>query len=349
MIGRLTLMLVSVAVALGLLELGCRLVRGPASLLDWSNIVLAERRATRSVTDGRMIHDAQLGFVGRPGYASRGSTNDSKGYRLTPAQEGVSLTDRPILVVGDSYAQGDEVEDNETWAALVQSLLQRRLINAGVSGYGLDQAVLRAERSAAEERPAAIVLIFIAEDLRRSEMKRVWGAEKPYFELRNGGLALRNVPVAQPPDPASTLDTWQRLLGWSVLVDTILRHKGWQYEWSIDHARALPRGTSQNLACPLIDRLAGLGLPTLVVAAYDPYVWKDAEYAEEQRRLSRMVLACAERAGLASLDLFPAMDPAVKKSGHAAIFRSSHPGPAGHRIAAEEIAAALAQLHIPPR
>lgn len=349
MIGRLALILVSVAVGLGLLELGCRLVRGPASLLDWSNIVLAERRATRSVTDSRMIHDAELGFVGRPGYASRGTNNDSKGYRVAPAQEGMTRADKPILVVGDSYAQGDEVEDDETWAALVQPLVQRRLINAGVSGYGLDQAVLRAERSAADERPAAIVLIFIAEDLRRSEMKRVWGAEKPYFELHDGGLALRNVPVAQPPDPASTLDTWQTLLGWSVLIDTILRHKGWQYEWSIDHARAMPRGAGEMLACPLIDRLAGLGLPTLVVAAYDPYVWKDAEYAKDQRRLSRVVLACADRAGLASLDLFPAMDSAVETFGPAAIFRSSHPGPAGHRIAAEQIAATLARLHIPPR
>lgn len=349
MIGRFALVLVSLTVGLGLLELGCRLVRGPASLMDWSNIVLAERRATRSVTDSRMIHDAELGFVGRPGYASRDTNNDSKGYRFTPSPEGLNQADRPILVVGDSYAQGDEVEDNETWATLAQPLLQRRMINAGVSGYGLDQAILRAERSAAEEWPAAIVLIFIAEDLRRSEMKRVWGVEKPYFELHDGSLAQRNAPVALPPDPASTLDTWQRLLGWSVLVDTILRHKGWQYEWSIDHARATPRGTGEILACPLIDRLANLGVPTLVVAAYDPYVWKDAEYAEEQRRLSRIVLACAERAGLASLDLFTAIDSAVKSFGHTAIFRSSHPGPAGHRIAAERIAAALAELHIPPR
>ena len=334
--GRLALVVASVLFTLGVLEIGCRLWRGPESLLDWSNIVLKDRRATRAAGDGRLKYDAELGFV------------PAQGYRPTPAPAGLALAEPPILVVGDSYAHGDEVADEETWATLLQPLAHRRAVNAGVSGYGLDQIVLRAERAARDIQPAAIVLVFIAEDLRRSEMKRVWGAEKPYFEPSSGAPVLRNVPVPASPAPEATLDPWQRLFGRSVLVDTVLKHKGWQYEWAIDHERALPRGEGERLACPLLERLSRLGVPTLVVAAYDPYVWMDAGYAREQRRLSAVVLDCARRAGVGTLDLFDPIDEAVTTLGYAAIFRSSHPGPTGHRIAAEQIAAALTRLHIPP-
>ena len=336
MLGRLVLVVSSVLLTLGVLEIGCRLWRGPEALLNWSNIVLEDRRATRTAGAGRLKYDSDLGFV------------PTQGYRPTPAPTGLALAEPPILVVGDSYAHGDEVSDEETWAALLQPLAHRRTVNAGVSGYGLDQIVLRAERVAPEIKPAAIVLVFIAEDLRRSEMKRVWGAEKPYFEPSGGGPVLRNVPVPQPPAPEATLSLAQRLFGWSVLVDTVLKHKGWQYEWAIDHERVLPRGEGEKLACPLLARLSRLGVPTLVVASYDPNVWMDAGYAHEQRRLSALVLDCARSAGFGTLDLFETIDLAVTKLGYAAIFRSSHPGPTGHRLAAEQIAAALARFHIPP-
>lgn len=337
MLGRLTLVVSSVLLTLAVLEIGCRLWQGPRALLDWSNIVLDDRRATRTDGVGQLKYDAELGFV------------PIEDYRPTPAPAGLALAEPPVLVVGDSYAHGDEVSDEETWAALLQPLTHRRTTNAGVSGYGLDQIVLRAERVAPEIKPAAMVLVFIAEDLRRSEMKRLWGAEKPYFEARDAAPpVLRNVPVPQPPAPEDTLDLAQRLLGWSVLVDTVLKHKGWQYEWAIDHERVLSRGEGEKLACPLLQRLSKLGVPTLVVASFDPYVWRDAVYAAEQRRLSGVVLDCARRAGFGTLDLFETIDQAVSKLGYAAVFRSSHPGPTGHQIAAEQIATALAQFHIPP-
>ena len=94
----------------------------------------------------------------------------------------MALAEPPILVVGDSYAHGDEVNDAETWPARLQPLIGRRVVNAAMSGYGIDQMVLRAEMRRPEVKPAAIIMSFIADDVRRTEMKRVWGAEKPYFE-----------------------------------------------------------------------------------------------------------------------------------------------------------------------
>src|SRR5476649_1140121 len=146
--------------------------------------------------------------------------------------------------------------------------------------------VLRAESVAAQVRPAAIVVSFIADDVRRTEMKRVWGVEKPYFELIGGELKELNVPVPPSPMPADTLDLWQRAFGWSLLVETTMKRLGFWYEWMIDYARVLPTHQGETLACPLLQRLARLGLPTLVVAEYDPIVWRDPRAAPENRRIT---------------------------------------------------------------
>jgi hypothetical protein len=339
--GRIALVLGSALFSLIVLELGVRAARGPEWLVQWPNIVLQERQQTQGDVAGRTIHDKRLGFVARPGFSAGGLHYDEHGFRLTPAPEGMTLAQPPILVVGDSYAHGNELADAETWPARLQGLTGRAVVNAAMSGYGLDQTVLRAEMLMPRTKPAAIVLSFIADDVRRSEMKRLWGAEKPWFEMVDGKLVLRNVPVPLPPAPEDTLSFWQWLLGRSMLVDTVLRHQGWQYEWSIDHVRVLSPEQGERQVCPLMQRLAALGVPTLVVAEYDPYFWADAEYAKETRRVTDIVFGCAVQAGLATLDLFAAIDAAVHKYGLRTIYGDSHPSPAGTAIAARRIADAL--------
>ena len=146
---------------------------------------------------------------------------------------------------------------------------------------------------------------------------------------------------------AATLDLWQWAFGWSVLVDAVLRHKGWQYEWSIDHARVLPRGEGLAIACALLKRLARPGLPTLVVAEYNRYVFQNEEHAAETRRATAAVLKCAGDLGLPTLDMFGILDEAVRRRGLDAIFLSSHPGPDGARLAADAIATAMEKRKIP--
>lgn len=341
------LTLASVIAVLLVLELGCRLVRGPSWLVHWPNLVLQERIDTKAQGVGRLIPDAQLGFAARPGFSAKGLTYDAHGWRVAPNQTGIALAEPPILVVGDSLAHGDEVDDAEAWPARLQLALKRRVINTAMSGYGFDQIVLAAEKAAAEIKPAAIILSFTADDTRRNEMKRVWGAEKPWFEQAGGKLALRNSPVPPSPAPADTLDFWQRAFGWSVLLDTILRHQGWQYEWAVDHERVLPRGEGEKLSCALLARLKGLGVPMLVVAEYNRYVFENDAYADETRRTTGAVLKCAGDLGLATLDMFDADKAAVRQRGLATMFRVSHPGPEGTRITADAIAAELERRHIP--
>jgi lysophospholipase L1-like esterase len=350
MIGRLALVVGSILMTLIFLELGCRLARGPDWLLHWSNLVLEARVGADALNrERRFTYDPILGYAQRAGFSSAKIRYDTDGFRLMPALPAGATDGPPVLATGDSYTQGDEVSDDETWPAYLQDLLGRRTINAGVAAYGLDQIVLRTERLVPALHPSVLVMGFIADDVRRSEMSRTWGTEKPYFVLNGEALELRNVPVPPSPDPRDTLSFWQTAVGWSVLLDTVLRHQGWQYEWAVDHVRALPPGTGERLACPLMRRLARLGAPTLIVAQYDFYVWENAEFAAEQRRISQVVLRCAAEAGLATLDLYNDTERAMRERGRNAIYRAWHPSPEGYRLVADAIAAELARRHMPPR
>jgi hypothetical protein len=209
LLGRALLVIGSILFSLGVMELGLRLVRGWDGLAQWPNLVAQARSASWATScSSSAVHDPRLGFVGRAGYRSSDGAlaYDSRGLRLTPAPDGVTLAEPPILVLAGSFAHGDEVRNAESWPARLQALVKRRVVNAAMSGYGIDQMVLRAERVAAEARLAAIVMSFIADDVRRAEMRRVGGAEKPYFERLDGQLFERNVPVPPHPDPAATLD-----------------------------------------------------------------------------------------------------------------------------------------------
>jgi hypothetical protein len=337
----------SILFALCALELGLHLAKGPHGLLEWPNIIRQQRLSTHGYTDARARYDAALGFVGSPTYAEPGFHYDTRGFRVTPAPAGVALAEPPILAVGGSYTLGDEVADGETYPAQLQALIGRRVINAGMEAYGLDQAVLRAEIVAAEEKPAAIILSFGADNLRRMEMSRVWGIEKPYFTSTDGKLVLRNVPVPPSPDPATTLDIWQRLFGRSLLVDLVLRHFGWQYEWSVDHVRVLPRNEGAKLSCPLFKRMAALDVPIIVVAEYDPYLWTDPPYMQEQKELTNKALSCATAAGFVTIDPFAAIDEGMRTVGRDLYYRKGeHPSPASHALVARLVAEALQRLEL---
>ncbi len=347
--GRLALVAVSLLVSLLVLELACRLWRGPGWLLHWPNFVVEER-----VLDNEwkgLIADRELGFVGRPDFAKPPHSHDAQGLRTMPPPP-ASAAGRPLLLAtGDSYVYGAEVGDGESWPAYLQELLDRRVVNGGVPGYGLDLIVLRTEQLSARFRPAVLVVSFIAHDVYRSEMSRLWWREKPYFELNGSDLALRNQPVPANPPPGSSLPLWERWFGWSVLADMVRsRVMEDQQEWFGDHARALPRGTGERLACPLMKRLAAVGIPTLVVAQYAPVAWQNNSYRTRERRVSRLVLGCAAEARLATLDLFEPLDQTVRARGLDALYntRTQHHNAAGNRLSAQAIAAELERRKMLP-
>lgn len=247
----------------------------------------------------------------------------------------------PLLASGDSFTYGEDVDMTESWPAILQDLLNRRTLNGGVSAYGLDQTILRTELLTKMHRPAAIVVSFIADDLWRLDMQRVWGRDKPYFTLAADGALVLHPPSFAPP----RLSIWQRAFGRSVLLQTVLGRLSWHDDWTSDDVRALPAGEGERLVCPLMARLAQLGVPTLVVAQYEPTLWQknDRAYNANQRRLSRLALDCAHKAGLATLDTYNVVDAAIRREGLASIYGPEHHAVGGNRVVAEAIAEELGQ------
>ena len=338
------LVLASILLLLVVLELGCRVALGWEYLWTWPNFVAREWAAKDRAVDRRYIDDPLVGHVPKPRFRSALVNYDDEGRRLMPAPPAGALAELPVLVTGDSFAEGEEVKDGETWPAYLQGLLKRQVINAGVSGFGLDQAVLRTVQQAQVLQPRQIVLTFAAGELYRNEMHHLRGGEKPYFTLaRDDTLVLHNVPVPPRPGTERALPFWQRMFGWSALLEVVLKRSDWWGDWLADEERATPRGTAEKLICPLMRHLAALGVPTLVVAQYNGWTLStdNTPSRADARRQANVVLRCAEAAGLASLDTYDVIASAVRQRGIDAVYVRGHHTAFGNRLVAETIAAAL--------
>ena len=92
--------------------------------LGWDNPVAAKRRASNCA-------NVEITY-----------TYDEDRLRI---HDGPPARDAAVLVAGDSYTEGAEVADGETFPATLQRILGVPVANLGVGGYGPDQALLKLE------------------------------------------------------------------------------------------------------------------------------------------------------------------------------------------------------------
>lgn len=341
----------SVVLALLAAEIGIRLFSAHVDLLELRNYVdeppLLEGRS-RSMTP-----DPVLGYVPTPGYTGTDHggvplTFDQHGLRAHRLRQPPPLPAKPVLVVGDSFAMGMEVADDETWPAHLEGLLNRPVLNGGVRGYGIDQMVLRAERLVPIHRPDELLVSVIADDVDRAESRVMWGEQKPYFDIVNGELALRNIPIKPPKHLDDPLDPTRRILGYSYLIKWTMDRLGLHAYW---HRGLLPRSRVHNqgdrVACLLMDRLAMLGraydMNITIIAQYSVNVWHLATARDYERDVIAKLLACAREAGLDTVDTYAAIDAAVQADGVSSYYLEQHLSGRGNRLTAEVIARHLQQ------
>jgi hypothetical protein len=219
------IVLMSVAATLFLLEIGVRVYDHE---YRWVNFLGEERTLFKSAypTD----FDPDLGWIPKRGVTV---TENVWGKRVTILENGLRSNGGsgttepkpagpgPILAVGDSFTFGDEVADDETWPALLEKIVKRRVINAGVFGYGLDQSFLRAMKLAGIYRPETLIFSFITDDIGRCELSARSGAQKPFFVIHNGHLALKNMPVPRPSHSAHQRSL-RPVLGYSYLAHKLM-------------------------------------------------------------------------------------------------------------------------------
>jgi len=111
--------------------------------------------------------------------------------------------DATMAAFGDSFTFCDEVGDAETWEVRLATRLRADVLNYGVGGYGIDQAVLRYEAYARSAPPRTVVLAFISENINRNVNvyrkfyypKTQATFTKPRFVLGPDGLELLANPV----------------------------------------------------------------------------------------------------------------------------------------------------------
>lgn len=341
--GHVALVAGSILLSLLVLELGCRLVRmGPEGLVHWPNIPRQRMSNSENGADPcAYAYDAQLGWTSPANCASAGYNIDAEGFRKTPSEPGLMLP--PVLVSGSSFAKGDEVSDEEAWPGYLQGIIGRRVLNAGVGGHSLDQTVLRAERLALQARPMLVIASFTPDDVRRSELKVAWSRPKPYFTVTDGRLELQNVPVPGRPGAWLPLPIAARLLGWSALASLIADRLSIFDGWFYDEVQGGPRGSGPEIACLLMERLARLGVPVVVLAEYSRGHWMaDAEGKARDFAKTGPVLTCAEKAGLIAIDMTEPLKPLMAKRGIDAMFHADHHSAEGNRATAEAIAKELA-------
>lgn len=343
------LIVLSTVVGLLLVELGYRAFRDPSLLLQWPNFAEANRAQRLPAP---LPYDAEIGFVPLPNIDRPGEHTDAEGLRvMPPLPEGAADTG-PILAAGDSFAYGLGADDHETWPALLQTDLRRRTVNAGMKGFGFDQSVLFIERLNTRFKPSVIVLSFISDDLRRSEMRRLWNIEKPWFEVAGGKAVLHRSRATSVAGDAP-LSFWQRALGRSLLVARFWpAFEGVGDERFGRRERALPAGEGEAVACALMDRLAAIGTPVLVLAQYDHRPWTEpGKDGGAQQRAALKVLHCARRAGLATLDSYDAIDRIARAQGVRTIYErepGAHHNAAGNRLIAALIVEAFAKDRLLP-
>lgn len=125
------------------------------------------------------------------------STN-SKGIRgSTEYNDGKSNKLR-IVTIGDSFTFGECVNDNETFPAVLETLLDSvEVINLAVHGYGHDQQLLRLINEGLAYQPDIVLLGFLNDDIDRNELT-FRDFAKPYFVLQSDTIKLEGVPVPTP-------------------------------------------------------------------------------------------------------------------------------------------------------
>jgi hypothetical protein len=143
-----------------------------------------------------------LGWTNRPGYRS----DERVPFRVTINDQGLrasrSYPPRPpagvrrVAVFGDSCTFGEEVDNDATVPAHLESLLSdSEVLNFGVRGYGLGQMALRLEEEGFALSPDhAIVVVLLPSDIGR-DTTPFFGHPKPVFRVEGGNLLIENVPV----------------------------------------------------------------------------------------------------------------------------------------------------------
>ena len=157
---------------------------------------------------GLMLHDRQLGWRMKPLWVGRhrhfdfdvGYTINQYGFRGDFPERKQGQDGRVYTFLGDSFTFGLGVDDRETFIHRLNARTgtDHSYLNFAVPGYSTDQELLLAKQRVFTFTPDVILLVvYLGNDLFDNELAFPLQANnaKPYFELEDDRLHLKNTPV----------------------------------------------------------------------------------------------------------------------------------------------------------
>jgi hypothetical protein len=277
-------------------------------------------------------------------------------YRATPNAWNVPLDqERLVVTLGDSFTFGGEVSDEETWSSHLQAITKSRVLNAGVSVFGLDQSLIRLRKILNDYNPKIVILSVIRESILRTERKKQilsgngeW-VNRPYFIKRGDQLELQNVPVGQNREqmPITGIRSW---LGRSHLANALFSRLAFYWWYDVNWGGPIPSQyltgeDPKEISCLLLRSYLELSkqhhFQLVVLGQYydqDPYKPFQSE------PLTQEVLQCAKNLGIFTIDLEDKLRDLAQKSPeeyNTLYFPGAHMTNRGNWWVAQQVAGAI--------
>lgn len=323
----------AVALTLVLTELALRIAIGKPSfkLVNWR---------TENVMKGRIgelngVADPVLGWTLKPWSANGYYRRIDHGIR--PNSIETAVRDGAVLAVGDSFTEGWEVDNDETWPAYLEKLAAVPIVNAGVGGYGVDQIALRAEQLLPIVKPKILIVGIHEASIGRTGYS-IHGVPKPYFTLEEGQLRYHPPERFEPPQPTipSLGDRIREVFGYSAAIDYLMSRLEPNYWYSIGSQWIYRKVAVDETAvsCALLRQLKARteteGVRLLLFMQY----YAINIVGDHRPRNSPRVIACAEAANIRVVDHFDSLR-AIEgpKQNAMAEFYYTHGGLFGHMTA----------------
>jgi hypothetical protein len=164
---------------------------------------------------------------------------DADGRRTGPADAGVKARERTIVLAGDSFFWGAEVEYVDSIAAMLERRHPSvRVVNVAQPGYGVDQMMLSVVHDGLPLRPDLVVVGIYPNDCSRSHTayRDDLGFEKPTFQVVGGAL-VPLTPADRPGALFAFLEHHSRVYGlWQRTVRNVGFKHGTGSWWGLNEA-----------------------------------------------------------------------------------------------------------------
>ena len=304
------LLLVSLLTSLLMIEVGYRLAKGlPVfRLANWR----VEQVVMVNLGELKAIPDPVLGWTNKPfNVHEDGYTTIEYGVRKNFDE--TAIRTGAALAVGDSFTEGWQVKDHESWPAFLEKFTTLPVVNAATGGYGADQTILRAQQMLPIVKPKLLLVGFHEIAIERAGYS-IYGAPKPYFTLESGEPRYHPPTFVEPRENTTLFWTVayavREVLGYSAFADYLFARLNPNYWYGKGGDDLYQKADNDDVVvtCALLKRLKAQtdkdGIRMVLVLQYYAQLILNSDRPGPS---SQAVAGCARTLGIRVVDQFASL------------------------------------------